>query len=124
MKKTKVNGKWVANEDIFAGAKLRELRCSRNISQECLGKAMGVTYQQIQKYEKASNRMGVGTIARVSKFLKVDPSIFFNMEGTPHEILSIETPTRQSMEFLRVFNTVKDHDSRNAILLMAQRMAG
>lgn len=63
--------------DIHAGKTLRELRRSKNISQEALGKAAGVTFQQIQKYERGSNRMSASRLQQFADVLGVEPAIFF-----------------------------------------------
>jgi transcriptional regulator with XRE-family HTH domain len=52
------------------------------VSQEHLGEALGVTFQQIQKYEKGLNRIGAGRLYRIGQILKVPVSFFY--EGLPH----------------------------------------
>lgn len=51
------------------------------MSQEKLGEALGLTFQQVQKYEKGSNRIGASRLQEISKALQVPPSFFF--EGLP-----------------------------------------
>ena len=51
------------------------------LSQEKLGEALGLTFQQVQKYEKGSNRIGASRLQQISKALEVPPSFFF--EGAP-----------------------------------------
>lgn len=51
------------------------------MSQEKLGEALGITFQQIQKYEKGLNRIGASRLQQISKTLNVPPSFFF--EGAP-----------------------------------------
>ncbi|KPJ66565.1 MAG: hypothetical protein AMJ43_07820 [Coxiella sp. DG_40] len=58
-------------EDIKAGLKLREFRTMKGLSQTQLGEYAGVTFQQIQKYEKGLNRMGVSRLHQFAKALDV-----------------------------------------------------
>lgn len=59
------------------GNRLRALRMSRDISQANLGNALGITFQQVQKYEQGSNRLSVSTLLLVAEFFKVSPQFFF-----------------------------------------------
>ena len=67
--------------DIHVGARIRLRRSFLRISQEKLGEQLGVSFQQVQKYEKGSNRIGAGQLFQIAKFLKVDLGYFF--EGLP-----------------------------------------
>ena len=53
------------------------------MSQEKLGEALNLTFQQVQKYEKGTNRIGASRLQQISETLKVPPAYFF--EGTPSE---------------------------------------
>ena len=63
--------------DIEAGKLLRFARQQRRMSQDQLAKEIGVTFQQIQKYEKGRNRMGASKIWEFSQALSVPPGYFF-----------------------------------------------
>ena len=63
--------------DAHIGARLRLRRQAVGISQEQLGAALGLTFQQIQKYEKGLNRIGAGRLFRISEILDVDISYFY-----------------------------------------------
>lgn len=67
--------------DTHVGKRIRVRRSFLRISQEKLGDHLGVSFQQIQKYEKGSNRIGAGQLFHIAKFLKVDLNYFF--EGLP-----------------------------------------
>lgn len=56
-------------------------RVLMKMSQEKLGEALGLTFQQVQKYEKGTNRIGASRLQQISKTLNVPPSFFF--EGAP-----------------------------------------
>ncbi len=55
--------------DIAVGARVRLLRKARNVSQATLAEAIGVTFQQVQKYERAANRISISMLARIAETL-------------------------------------------------------
>jgi len=57
--------------DIEVGRRIRIERTARGISQSTLGRALGITFQQVQKYEKGANRIGAGRLTRIAKELGV-----------------------------------------------------
>ncbi|MDP9128029.1 MAG: helix-turn-helix domain-containing protein, partial [Pseudomonadota bacterium] len=63
--------------DIHVGARLRLRRNLLGLSQEQLGKATGLTFQQIQKYERGTNRMGASRLFQLAQILDVQVSWFF-----------------------------------------------
>ncbi|MBB3947089.1 transcriptional regulator with XRE-family HTH domain [Rhizobium skierniewicense] len=67
--------------DIHVGAKIRARRAVVGMSQEKLGDALGITFQQVQKYEKGTNRVGASRLHRIAEVLSVPPSYFF--DGSP-----------------------------------------
>jgi transcriptional regulator with XRE-family HTH domain len=67
--------------DRHVGSRVRMQRILMKMSQEKLGEALGITFQQVQKYEKGANRIGASRLQQISKTLKVPPSFFF--EGAP-----------------------------------------
>ena len=68
--------------DRHVGARLRMRRMMLPMSQEKLGGALGLTFQQIQKYEKGTNRIGASRLQQISQILQVPVSFFF--EGAPN----------------------------------------
>jgi transcriptional regulator with XRE-family HTH domain len=63
--------------DRHVGARIRMQRMVRGLSQTELGKAVGVTFQQVQKYEKGVNRVGASRLQQIANVLKVKPDFFF-----------------------------------------------
>ncbi|WP_417625093.1 helix-turn-helix domain-containing protein [Paremcibacter congregatus] len=64
--------------DRHVGARLRRIRQRRGISQKALGAELGVTFQQIQKYESARNRISAGRLLRLTKICHVPLHYFFH----------------------------------------------
>src|ERR1700683_1232773 len=63
--------------DRHVGARIRMQRMVRGMSQTKLGNAVGVTFQQVQKYEKGANRVSASRLQRIANVLKVQPDFFF-----------------------------------------------
>lgn len=63
--------------DVHVGSRLRLRRTMASLSQEKLGKQLGITFQQIQKYEKGTNRMGASRLQEIAEILKTPISYFF-----------------------------------------------
>jgi transcriptional regulator with XRE-family HTH domain len=69
--------------DIHVGSRIRLRRTMLGMSQEKLGEALGITFQQIQKYEKGTNRVGASRLQNISNILNVPVAFFF--EDAPGE---------------------------------------
>jgi len=68
--------------DKHVGSRVRMRRMMLSMSQEKLGDALGLTFQQVQKYEKGTNRVGASRLQQIAQILQVPVSFFF--EGAPH----------------------------------------
>jgi transcriptional regulator with XRE-family HTH domain len=67
--------------DRHVGSRVRMRRMMLGMSQEKLGNSLGLTFQQVQKYEKGTNRIGASRLQQISHILQVPVSFFF--EGAP-----------------------------------------
>jgi transcriptional regulator with XRE-family HTH domain len=67
--------------DKHVGSRVRMRRMMLGMSQEKLGNALGLTFQQVQKYEKGTNRIGASRLQQISQILQVPVSFFF--DGAP-----------------------------------------
>lgn len=68
--------------DAHVGRRIRLLRGLRKYSQEKLAKALGITFQQVQKYERGANRVGAGRLYELAQILEVPVGFFFDeLEG-------------------------------------------
>src|SRR5690349_80531 len=102
--------------DKHVGSRVRMRRIMLGMSQEQLGEALGLTFQQVQKYEKGTNRVGASRIKQISEILGVPVSFLF--EGSPTRISATEDPgqvpspdyvssfvaTSQGLALIRAFN--------------------
>lgn len=98
--------------DIHVGARIRLRRTLLGLSQEKLGEALGITFQQVQKYERGANRVGASRLYSLSKALEVPVSFFFDgfepEQGANHAVQSgEETDTsRKTLELVRNFSAL------------------
>ncbi|NKB50725.1 MAG: helix-turn-helix domain-containing protein [Rhizobiaceae bacterium] len=76
--------------DVHVGSRVRLRRTMAKLSQEKLGDALGVTFQQIQKYEKGTNRIGASRMQKISETLNVPISFFF--EDAPGSKSNSDSP--------------------------------
>ena len=97
--------------DIHVGSRVRLRRMMLGMSQEKLGEALGITFQQIQKYEKGANRVSASKLWDIARFFKVDIGYFFEglmvarpgmAEGEPAAFVHDFPATRQSIEISRL----------------------
>jgi len=65
--------------DRHVGSRVRMRRVMLGMSQEKLGDALGLTFQQVQKYEKGTNRIGASRLQQISRTLEVPPAFFFEV---------------------------------------------
>jgi transcriptional regulator with XRE-family HTH domain len=131
--------------DIHVGSRLRIRRNLVGFSQEQLGKALGLTFQQIQKYERGVNRMGSSRLFQISRLLSVPVSYFFEemapvhgwaqqgsseseqsaMEDTPapmaedYDVLR----KRETLELVRAYYRIQDSKQRRKVYELVRSMA-
>ena len=68
--------------DKYVGSRVRMRRIMLGMSQEKLGDALGLTFQQVQKYEKGINRIGAGRLQRIANILEIPVGDFFDLAQT------------------------------------------
>ena len=67
--------------DVHVGSRIRLRRTMLGMSQEKLGESLGITFQQIQKYEKGTNRVSCSRLYEISQILDVPITYFFSASG-------------------------------------------
>lgn len=88
--------------DIRVGANLRRIRNLRNISQERLGEALGITFQQVQKYEKGMNRVSASKLVEAARFLEVSiEEMFAGVDVAGARAIEAPALSRQALHIAR-----------------------
>ena len=114
--------------DKHVGSKLRQARILKRLSMEELGKLVDVTYQQIQKYERGTNRIGASRFWRLSKVLEIPVVYFFEgLDERTQQISDGEEVAvnirRKSMELLGNFYAIEDDKVREALYKLVKDMS-
>jgi transcriptional regulator with XRE-family HTH domain len=110
--------------DIHVGRRVRMLRTLKGMSQERLGRSLGVSFQQLQKYESGANRMSASMLYRASQALETPISAFF--EGLD-EVQSESEPMlldRFSLEMARDLEQIEDEGMRDALRGLIRSIGG
>ena len=114
------------NVDMHVGARMRQRRTLLGMNQAKLGAAVGLTFQQIQKYEFGSNRISASRLFEFAKILDVPVSYFFNemppnaLSGRPMEQTKDPLFKRETMELVRAYYKIREGRVRNRILEMVK----
>ncbi|WP_112661988.1 helix-turn-helix domain-containing protein [Microvirga flavescens] len=116
------------------GSRVRMRRMSIGMSQEKLGEMLGLTFQQVQKYEKGTNRISVGRLVDIATILGVEIPFFFNGirsgRGNPgfaeeeapsyaSEVMS----TPEGLHLIRTFASIKNAKVRKSIVQLVTTLA-
>ena len=123
--------------DIHVGQRVRLRRTLLGMSQEKLGKAINVTFQQVQKYERGTNRIGSSRLYQLSQVLDIPVSYFF--DDLPIEITARKSPgltdvkvasfqgdplvKRETLELVRAYYRITDPSVRKRIFELVKAVA-
>ena len=126
--------------DRHVGMRIRQRRVGLRMSQTLLGRAVGVTFQQVQKYENGANRIGASNLFKIAQVMDVDVSYFFAGLGAtpaataaaagsdapaPARALDENDPlaSREGIELVHNFATIGDGEVRRKLSLFVRTLA-
>jgi transcriptional regulator with XRE-family HTH domain len=118
------------HRDTEVGRRVRTQRLTKGMSQTELGTKIGVTFQQVQKYENGVNRIGAGRLSRIAEVLEVPVTFFFpddsaassaplHQEDSPFALLS----TAGAIQLVRAYSRIRDGRARHSLVEIAEHMA-
>lgn len=126
--------------DIHVGRRLRLRRTLLGLSQEKLAEAIGLTFQQVQKYERGTNRVGASRLYEVSRVLDVPVAYFYDEmgpdvadKGRDHLMGVAEEPVpyeadpmskRETLELVRAYYKIADPRQRRRLFELTKAMGG
>jgi transcriptional regulator with XRE-family HTH domain len=122
--------------DKHVGNRVRMRRLMLHMSQEKLGGALGLTFQQVQKYEKGTNRIGASRLQHISDILQVPVAFFFEGAPTPHQqrgrLQEVSSPdyvsdflaTSDGLALTEAFMRIKDPTVRRRIVMLVKQIVG
>jgi transcriptional regulator with XRE-family HTH domain len=119
--------------DQYVGSRVRMRRMKLGMSQEKIGVALGLTFQQVQKYEKGTNRIGSSRLQQVANILEVPVTFFF--EGAPGQTkpdgktpspnyISEFLVTADGLALTKAFMRIKDAKIRRSIVNLVDDVTG
>lgn len=118
--------KQTTDVDRLVGIRITALRKARGMSQTALGNAVGVTFQQVQKYEKGQNRVGAGRLREIARLLEVPVSAFFE-ENEPRANAQEDVfgflSGHGAIELLRAYAQIEDEQMRRDVLALVRSAA-
>lgn len=126
--------------DIHVGSRVRLRRTLLGLSQEKLGEAVGLTFQQIQKYERGANRIGSSRLYALSRILDVPVSFFFEdmpaeisgkggkpvpgvFAQTQQEFSADPLAKRETLELVRAYYKIREPSVRKRLFELAKSLA-
>jgi transcriptional regulator with XRE-family HTH domain len=122
--------------DKHVGSRVRMRRMMLSMSQEKLGGALGLTFQQVQKYEKGTNRIGASRLQQISHILQVPVAFFFEGAPTSHppgggmseapspSYVSDFLATSDGLALTKAFMEIKEPKLRRRIVDLVEEIAG
>ena len=113
-------------QDLEVGRRVRTFRLQRGLSQEKLADQLGLTFQQVQKYEKGTNRIGAGRLQRIAEILGVTAADFFTSgkreKTVPSELFEL-LDTAASLRLLRAYARIRDPQVQQAVAHLVEKIA-
>jgi transcriptional regulator with XRE-family HTH domain len=122
--------------DKHVGSRVRMRRMMLGMSQEKLGDALGLTFQQVQKYEKGTNRIGASRLQQISLILQVPVAFFFegapSLHPLPEGMQEAPSPayvsdflaTSEGLALTKAFTRIKQPKLRRRIVDLVEEIAG
>jgi transcriptional regulator with XRE-family HTH domain len=125
MKESKPSAKRRATaEDVVIGQKLRALRLDRGLSQSALGDLVGVTFQQLQKYEKGVNRISAGRLARIAAALRVPVTAFYGIAARGEQERGFTyLRSAGAVRLVRSYAAIPERGPKAALVMLAEALA-
>lgn len=105
--------------DIHVGERVRARRLLAGMSQDAFASQLGITFQQVQKYEKGANRISASRLYRMAKILNAPISYFFEevgAESLPGKL------RREGLELVRAFNSIGNQHMRRQVLSLIEAL--
>jgi transcriptional regulator with XRE-family HTH domain len=113
--------------DALVGERVRSRRIQAKMSQAKLGDALGVTFEQVQKYEKGINRIGSGRLFKIAEVLECNVMDFFESVGggrtAANKTFSKFLATKEGVAIIEAMVKIKSKALRRAVIELAEKLA-
>ena len=106
------------------GRRIKLRRLELGMSQESLGKALTLTFQQVQKYEKGTNRVSSGRIQQIAKILDVPVTFFFSdLGGSGTSTIPAMLDSHYSLRLLKAFSRIHNRNIQRTTVELVETIA-
>ena len=127
--------------DIHVGQRVKVRRSILGLSQEKLADALGITFQQVQKYERGTNRISASRLFDLMKILNVEPNYFFEQIGSDKNLSALALglsdneqegfvhngedimESKETINLLKAYYSVPDEEARKGMMELVKSMA-
>ncbi len=111
--------------DVHVGSRVRRSRTLLGMNQTQLGERLGISYQQVQKYETGFNRISASRLYQMSRILDVPVSFFFDGLDEGAEVSSLDDIwlKTETLKFVRAYYRIGDPAARERLFAMTKAMA-
>ena len=125
LKPTKLNPRSAGNADIEMGRRISLRRVEIGLSQSELGEKLGVSFQQVQKYEKGVNRVGASRLQLIAEALGVDVTFFYEGNSKPEREVDslLILDSSFTLRLLRAYSAIKAQAVRRQIVVLIEMVA-
>jgi len=114
---------FISNIDKTVGEKVYSLRLAKGLARQQLSEAIGVTHQQLQKYEKGTNRISIGRLVLIAKALSEDISYFYKDINSTKAEQAVTQHQRMCIEVSRNFMKIKSPEHQNAVNTLVKSLS-
>lgn len=117
------NAKRPHNTDVIVGANVRRIRMQRQVSQETLAAKLGVSFQQVQKYEKGTNRVSASRLQQIADALQCQLLDLFDGVASGSSAEPMQELSKGAMRAAAYFDAIPEQNKRDALLKLMGSMA-
>jgi transcriptional regulator with XRE-family HTH domain len=114
-------------EDVEIGRKIRTLRLERGLSQSRLADGIGLSFQQLQKYESGANRVSAARLQRIAELLSVPVTVFYGVTGprvkkNEGRDAFVYLQARGAVRVARAFSGISSRAIKNALVVLVEAL--
>jgi transcriptional regulator with XRE-family HTH domain len=114
-------------EDVEIGLKIRAVRIAKRVSQTTLAQGLGLTFQQVQKYEKGANRVSAGRLQKIAVMLNTPITFFYGESGARAKKQNQDNglaliQSQGAMRILRAYAEISSGATKHALVLLAEAL--
>ena len=110
-------------EDLYIGQRIRAVRVAKNMSQTTMAQGLGITFQQVQKYERGANRVSAGRLMKIAVMLETPITFFYSElanrkknQDDGFELLQ----SKGAMRLLKAYSEIPANATKHALVMLAE----